>query len=80
MRSLSEIGVLESAYERGAKSLGTAAEALRERWVAGLRDQETFIRFAFLCWYSRSEPGCLTGLDTAGPLPAVDDLYREVNA
>lgn len=75
MNSLEDIAVLEKAYECGAKSLGTAAIALKARWDAGLRDQETFIRLAFLSWYSQSEPGYLTGLDQAQGLPTVDDLY-----
>lgn len=75
LKSLADITVLEKAYECGATSLGDAALALKARWDAGLRDQETFIRLAFLCWYSRSEPGYLTGLDKAAGLPSVEELY-----
>ena len=63
VKSLAEIGVLEAAYENGAKSLGTAKVALRDRWAANLRDDETLIRLLFLNWYSCSEPGWLTGLE-----------------
>jgi hypothetical protein len=75
MKSLADITILEKAYECGARSLGDAALALKARWDAGLRDQETFIRLAFLCWYSQSEPGYLTGLDETEGLPSVEDLY-----
>lgn len=60
--SLAEIGVLGAAYEQGATSLGTAKSALKARWSANLRDNETLIRLLFLSWYPCSEPGNLTGL------------------
>ncbi|WP_237068204.1 hypothetical protein [Microbulbifer guangxiensis] len=63
VKSLAEIGVLEAAYETGATSLGTAKAALKARWSANLRDNETFIRLLFLSWYSCSEPNWLTGLE-----------------
>lgn len=77
MRSLKEIGILEDAFICGAPTLVHAALALRERWNAGLRDQETFVRYAFLSWYSRSEPDFLTGFADGPELPTVDALYQQ---
>ena len=74
MRSIAEIDILEKAHTLGAPSLGIAAEALYVRWQAGLRDQETFIRLAFLSWYGRIEPTQLTGL--VATLPSVDELIQ----
>jgi len=62
MKSLSEITIIELADEYGAAALGVALSALQERWNAGLRDDETFIRLLFLRWYSISEPTTHNGL------------------
>lgn len=76
MKSIAEIDILERAHSLGAKTLGDASDSLLARWHSGLRDNETFIRLAFLCWYSRSEPTLYNGLPDT--LPAVDELIDEL--
>ena len=76
MKSIAEIEALEKAHELGAPSLGVAADALLERWVYGIRDNETFIRLAFLSWYSHSEPTWYNGLHDS--LPNVDALVADL--
>ena len=76
MKSIAEIDILERAHNLGAKTLGDAADSLLLRWQSGLRDNETFIRLAFLCWYSRSEPNWYNGLSDI--LPSVDKLINEL--
>jgi hypothetical protein len=76
MKSIAEIDILERAHSLGAKTLGDAAAALQVRWHAGMRDNETFIRLAFLSWYSRSEPTWYNGLPDS--LPDVDELIDEL--
>jgi hypothetical protein len=75
VHSLAEITELERAYAIGAPTLGRAAAALLARWRLPLRDDETFLRLAFLSWYSEHEPDWLTGLDHT--LPPVDVLVAE---
>lgn len=77
MKSIAEIDILERAHQLGAKTLGDAADSLHVRWQSGLRDNETFIRLAFLSWYSRSEPNWYNGL--SGTLPSVDELIDELD-
>lgn len=74
--SLAEVTELERAYALGAPTLGRAAAALLERWRLPLRDDETFLRLAFLSWYQQNEPDWLTGLEDH-TLPAVDTLIGE---
>jgi hypothetical protein len=76
MKSIAEIDVLERAHNLGAKTLGDAADSLLARWQSGMRDNETFIRLAFLCWYARSEPTWYNGLPDT--LPRVDELIDEL--
>lgn len=76
MKSIAEIEALEKAHEFGAPSLGVAADALLERWNYGMRDNETFIRLAFLSWYSHSEPNWYNGLPDS--LPSVDELVDAI--
>lgn len=73
--SLAEISEVERAYDHGVPALGRAASALLARWRLPLRDDETFLRLAFLCWYAEHEPGWLTGLEDE--LPGVNDLISE---
>lgn len=73
--SLAEIGEVERAYALGAASLGVGARELLARWRLPLRDDETFLRLAFLVWYQQNEPVWLTGLDQ--PLPPVRSLLDE---
>lgn len=73
--SLSEITGIERAYDHGVPTLGRAASALLARWRLPLRDDETFLRLAFLCWYAEHEPGWRTGLESE--FPGVDDLVAE---
>jgi hypothetical protein len=73
--SLAEIAEIERAYPLGAPTLGHAAAALLARWRLPLRDEETFLRLAFLVWYQENEPEWLTGLGAA--LPAVAQLVAE---
>ena len=79
MKSIAEIGTLESAYVLGGRTLGYAALALKERWDSGLRDQETFIRYMFMCWYRLSEPVWYTGLDAPPDLPMPGNLYESID-
>lgn len=76
MKSIAEIDILEIAHNLGAKTLGDAADSLLTRWHSGMRDNETFIRLAFMCWYSRSEPNRYSGLSDT--LPSVDQLIDEL--
>lgn len=76
MKSIEEIDILERAHSLGAKTLGDAADSLLARWHSGMRDNETFIRLAFLCWYSRSEPNWYNGLSDT--LPSVENLIDEL--
>ena len=73
--SLADITDLERAYALGAPTLGLAAAALLARWQLPLRDEETFLRLAFLSWYREHEPEWLTGLEA--PLPAVEALVED---
>lgn len=65
--ALAEITELERAYALGAPSLGRAAAALLARWRLPLRDEETFLRLAFLMSYREHEPEWLTGLTVELP-------------
>ncbi len=76
MKSIAEIDILEKAHDLGAPSLGIAADALMARWHAGLRDNETFIRLAFLSWYAQSEPTWHNGLSDS--LPGVDEIIVDL--
>lgn len=78
MKSIAEIDILEQAHIIGAPTLGVAAAELCKRWMAGLRDNETFIRLAFLSWYSLSEPNWYNGLPESGELPSVDELVNDL--
>lgn len=78
MKSIAEIDILEQAHVVGAPTLGVAADELVKRWKAGLRDNETFIRLAFLSWYSLSEPNWYNGLPESSELPSVDDLMEDL--
>jgi hypothetical protein len=73
--ALAEITELERAYALGAPTLGRAAAALLARWRLPLRDEETFLRLAFLVWYRENEPAWLTGLDAE--LPSLAQLVTE---
>lgn len=67
IRPLAEIADIERTYDRGVPSLGHAKSELLARWHFPLRDYETFLRLAFLSWYSEQEPAWLTGLESARP-------------
>ena len=75
VNSLSEIAEIERAHALGAPTLGRAAAALIARWQLSLHDDETFLRLAFLSWFSEHEPAWLTGLEQS--LPRVDSLIAE---
>ena len=75
VRSIAEIEEIERAHQHGAPTLGHAASELIRRWQLPLRDQETFLRLAFLCWYQAHEPEWLTGL--GAKLPTIDELIAE---
>ena len=75
VQSVAEIGEIERAYQHGVPVLGHAASAWLRRWRLPLRDQETFLRLAFLCWYREHEPWHLTGLEAE--LPTVDELIAD---
>jgi len=72
--SISEVNEPERGYALGAATLGIAFRALYQRWDANLRDEETLLRLIFLQWYSRTEPGYLTGLDGIEQPPSIDEL------
>ncbi len=76
IRSVAEIGEIERAYHQGAPTLGHAASELLRRWRFPLRDEETFLRLAFLCWFREHEPRWLTGLEEE--LPSVDELISDL--
>ena len=78
MHSIAEIDILEQAHGVGAPSLGVAAFKLMERWNSGLKDNETFIRLSFLCWYSLSEPTWYNGLPMSTELPKIDNLINDL--
>ena len=73
--SIADIEEIERAYQHGAPTLGHAASELIRRWQLPLRDQDTFLRLAFLCWYQAHEPEWLTGLEAK--LPTIDELIAE---
>lgn len=66
--SLAEIVSLERCHLLGAPTLGHAARAFGSRWRHHLRDEETAIRYAFLCWLRHVEPAWETGLDERTPI------------
>ena len=68
--SLAEITGIETAFDLGAPTLGLAVRKLEERWEAGLRDEETRLRLAFLAWYGAESPQVEHGLEPPLPLPA----------
>ena len=75
IRSVAEIENIERAYRQGVPALGHPASEWLRRWRLPLRDHETFLRLAFLCWYREHEPTWLTGLDAE--LPGVDALIAK---